>query len=145
MRRTHWTKVPFVSRLLTPKLKLILELSVGFHSLHHQWILSSDQGWIESFWGLIHTATFLNPWGVSASGQELFFSLVVQQRILLYLLPDGSRVNRLWWRCVLLLLVCFLAPLGKRCLIFPLSVHHTEPSLYISWLLSSWSISANVQ
>ena len=33
---------------------------------------------------------------LTASGIKLLHSLVVQQMILLYLLPDGSRVSRLW-------------------------------------------------
>ncbi len=38
---------------------------------------------------------------VTARGKKLLWRLVVQQWILLYRLPDGSRVNRLWLRWVL--------------------------------------------
>ncbi len=38
---------------------------------------------------------------LTALGEKLLYNLGVQQQILLYLLPDGNRVNRLWLGWVL--------------------------------------------
>ena len=50
----------------------------------------------------------MERWGwVSAWGMKLLHSLVVWHQILLYLLPHGSRVNRLWLGWVLSLRILF--------------------------------------
>ena len=56
---------------------------------HRPTIIKSKK-WISSWW-TVEDVLSLAVWGVN-----LLCSLVVQQQILLYLLADGSGVNRLW-------------------------------------------------